>query len=208
MRNSLATIFILAVFVWLSSPSTSSADIYKYVDKDGNVNYTDSLAALPAERRAYYTKRKRERANQRKRLEDKLGKEELERRETERKLEALRKKNLNAREYRQRKAALDARLKSFDRRRSARKGKVQEWQSKLDKARGKLSEKVKQHAQLRKTADQAAFQYASTAMLAHAQRREKALKEMKKIEREIDALTQTIRRDIPAKARAAGVRVK
>ncbi|MEE2902354.1 MAG: DUF4124 domain-containing protein [Myxococcota bacterium] len=201
-------VFTLGVVMWLCSPSDSSAEIYKYVDKDGNVAYTDNLSALPPDRRAFYTKKKKERAKTRKQLEDKLGKEELERRETERKLRALEKKKLNAREFKRRKAALDARLRDFDRRRSARIGKIQDWQRKLDNARSKLKDKLKQHQALRKTADQAAFQYASTAMLAHAQRREKALKQMKKLEPEIDALAQKIRLEIPAKARAAGVRVK
>ena len=208
MRRIIVRIFTLAMAIWFCSASNSSAEIYKYVDKDGNVAYTDNLAALPPERRAYYAQKKRDQAKQRKQLENKLGKEELERRETERKLRALDRKKLNTREFKQRKAALDARILDFDRRRAARKGKIQDWQRKLDNARSKLQDKLRQHQALRKTADQAAFQYASTAMLAHAQRREKALKEMKKLEPQIDALAQKIRVEIPAQARAAGVRVR
>ena len=66
-------------------------------------------------------------------MERRVGKEELDRREAEKKLKALNKKKLSKRQYAAQKAALDARLRDFDQRRKQRKDKIQAWQGKMDK---------------------------------------------------------------------------
>jgi hypothetical protein len=188
-------------------PSSAQAEIYKYIDKNGNVVYTDSLSALPAKRRAKYVKRQRDRKQKREALEKRVGKDELERREMETKMRALDKKTLGQREYSARKSALSGRLRDYDRRRKERKDKIQGWQGQMDALKSRLRSKVAEFDKTKKEFQQAAFQYSSTAMLIHAQNREKASKKLKILEKEIDALMQKIKVDLPAKARAAGVRV-
>ena len=200
--------FFAALILTIFSADTVNAEIYKYIDKKGDVVYTDSLSALPAARRAYYVKKKREREQKREAMERRVGKEELDRREAEKKLKALNKKKLSKRQYAAQKAALDARLRDFDQRRKQRQDKIQAWQGKMDKLKANLNQKITELKKLREEANQAAFRYSSTAMLVHAQTREKCLKRLNVLEKEIDQLTHQIEIELPAKARKAGVRVR
>ena len=62
---------------------TANAQIYKYTDKDGNSVYTDKLSQLPPARRDHYHRIKRVQDQQERLLENRLGKEEYERRKLE-----------------------------------------------------------------------------------------------------------------------------
>ena len=190
------------------SPEYAAAEIYKYIDKNGNVVYTDNLSALSSKRRRYYQKRKAEREQKLKALEKRLGKEEFDRRQTEKQKLELQRKNLNKSELKSRLAALNAQLKEYDTRKNARKAKIKKWQDLIDKARAQVESKVTAHKEATATFTRAAFQYSSTALLGHLQTRNKAAETMKRLETEIDEVLNEINVVIPKRAQAAGVSVR
>jgi len=195
-------------FAFAATLGTAEAEIYKYVDKDGNVVYTDNLSSLPSKRRVHYLELKSARAEQREVLEKRIGKDELERREKAKKKNHSVQKKMSKREHASRQTALQLRNLQADKERKSRNDEIQAWQSKIDKLRVVVNSKVGDYQKAQKLFKQSAFQYSSTGMLIHAQRRNEAMTKMKQLEGEIDRLIHQINVELPAKARAFGIRVR
>jgi chromosome segregation ATPase len=199
--------FLVWTFAALSPPQ-AEAEIYKYIDANGQAVYTDNLSALPKNRRRHYRRKQEERKRKLQALEDRIGKDELTRRQVDIERRKLQRQNLNKRQINARLAKLDARLRDHDRGKNARKAKVKTWQDKIDRLRGRLQSKLAGHRTAKATFTQAAFQYNSSSLLGHMQRRNKASASMKRLEQEIDGLLHQINVLVPKQAQAAGVSVK
>ncbi len=195
----------LAVALTLSFASTASAQIYKYTDSDGNAVYTDSLAELPSSRRSYYAERRRKLEAARRELERTVGKEELERREAEKKKEELRRKKMDEAERARRMAIIDAQLKRYKKAAAQEKTNRKQWQARVATARSNLKRYVAEYKKAKDQYTGLAIRSSHTLLPGQAKTRDDAKKKMKALEASIDATIEELEVRIPAEAKKAGV---
>ena len=77
MMRRMSTALLVAFGFSLVSTG-ASAQVYKFKKKDGTVVYTDSLAQLPPDRRAYYNNLERQREERLRKIEKARGTEAVE----------------------------------------------------------------------------------------------------------------------------------
>jgi chromosome segregation ATPase len=183
----------------------ASAQIYKYKKRDGSVVYTDNLSQLPDDRRAYYNKLEQERERQRQEQIQKLGKEEFERREQEKKLEELKNQELNETERARREAEINAVLERIRERQKARDASQTTWQNKAAEARKKVADLL---AEFNATQEkyQSLATRASFSLLPGQQQEMIDLKaKLDQLEKDLDLAIEYLEFTLPEEARRAGI---
>lgn len=186
-------------------PDEAGAQIYKYKKPDGSVVYTDSLAQLPAERRAFYNRREEEREKKKKELERALGKEEYERQEAERAKKEIEAAKLREEERQARLAAIDEQLLRFRKRKEQREASRAQWKKRLEEATKKRDVLLAEFKEVQAKHDAIAIQPSFTLLPGQNEEREKASKRLAELEPEIDRAIEEVDVVIPDEARKAGV---
>lgn len=202
-RRLLGAGLVSLVFVSLSMPA--QAEVYKYKKSDGTVVYTDKLSDLPKARRAYYNKRRAEREKQRRELERRLGKEEVERREAERKRKALVDQQLAESERQRRLRAIDAQLLEIRKRRKARADTKAEWTDRMKAARKRQRTLLEEFRKTQKAYQTLAIKPSFTLFPGQAKEKQRLLARLTQLEKELDAAIHEVSVVIPTEARKAGV---
>jgi hypothetical protein len=183
----------------------ASAQIYKYKKKDGTVVYTDSLAQLPDERRAYYNRLEQERERQRQEQMRSLGKEEFERRENERKLEELQRQELDEQERQRRAAAINAVLEQIKERQRERDSSQSVWRNKAAEARKKVDGLLAEFNTTQETYQNLATKASFTLLPGQQQEMLELKEKVDKLEKELDLAIEYLEFGLPEEARKAGV---
>lgn len=207
MSNHFLSVGLLALSaaVFLPAGAASAQDIFKYTKADGTVSYTDSLAELPEERRAYYNRQIQEREAEHARQEAALGKDELARREAEAERERIIREAEDAANRAERLAAVEARLKEITQRNMEQDKLRAQWQARMLGARQKLNKLLEAFRQADTTYQELATRASFTLLPGQAEQRDEALALMKRLEPQIDATINEINVKIPAEARRAGI---
>lgn len=186
-----------------SSAGPAQAEIYTYKNAKGVTIYTDRLEQLPPERRRYYNDLAKQKAEARARLEKRIGKEELKRREAAASQEQAQRSRAQRSEAERRNAEI---------RRGAREGKNQLsqyaekkawWQRRVSDARAKVKRLEAEHAKVKKAHDAIAIKATYTLLPGELEKREAYAKSMKRLEGELKA-AQADLAGIPEEARKAG----
>jgi hypothetical protein len=197
--------FVAAIAVSALLESAARADIYKVVNPDGTVTYTDNLAALPAERQEYYAKKRAEAEQKRQELENAIGKEELQRREAEQKrAETLR--QVKAEEERKKRAAeFDAIIEDYKRRAKARDDAKAKWQGLMRMAKERLKNALLQYNKAKETWEALATKADYTLLPGQAEQRDLAKQRMVVLEKDVDVAITEVQENLPERARKEGI---
>jgi DNA repair exonuclease SbcCD ATPase subunit len=194
-----------ALLGFLFSEGLSRAEIYKYKKNDGTTVYTDNIGELPRDRREYYDKIKEEKERAHKELEQRLGKEEVARREAEAKKKELEHAQMDERERQQRMAAIDAAIKEVQAKQGAREAQREQWRKRMQDARQKLDQLLAQFKQKQEEANGIAIKPSFSWLPGEADRLDTLRKELARMEQEIDQLIDEVDNRIPEEARKAGI---
>lgn len=195
----------VTTLVLLVGVPTAEAQIYKYQKGDGTVVYTDSLAELPNERRAYYNRRQAELDAKAREEESVLGAEELERRRLEKERAALAAEALEEAERRERMAALDAQLARYKSQRQAAAADEKRWRDRMKRAREQLQNLLTQFRKKQAEHTNLAMKPDFTRLPGEADKQEILARELKTLETAIDAQIEEVEVKIPEEARRARV---
>lgn len=182
----------------------ANAQIFKYKKPDGTVVYTDSLAQLPPARRAYYNRKLQEQERKRREAVQRLGKDEYERREKEKELEALRKRQMDEAERKRRIAAINAVLDDIRQRKKSREADEAAWRKKAKEAKEKVDRLLAEFNETQEKYKKLALNRAY-ALPGQQQERLELQKKLEKLEPELDAAIEYLNFGLPEEARKAGV---
>lgn len=197
--------FATVGLVLLLGAEAAEAQIYKYERSDGSVVYTDSLAELPNDRRAYYNRRQAEFDAQAREEEAALGAEEAERRRLERERAELAAKEIAEAERRERMAALDAQLARYRHQKLAAAADERRWRDRMKQARSQLQNLLAQFRKKQEEHQNLAMKPDFTRLPGEAQKQENLARELKTLEAAVDAQIELVEVKIPEEARRARV---
>jgi len=186
-------------------PLSARADIYKYKNKSGAIIYTDNLGQLPPEAREFYNKQREEREEKRRQLEKAIGRDELERRETEAKRAEIEREKLEEAERARRLQAIDAQLKVWQAKDRERESSKSKWQMRMKNARDKLEKMLADFKKASEEYNSIAIKASFTLLPGEAEAMENAKKQMDALEGEIDKAILEVEVTIPEEARKAGI---
>jgi hypothetical protein len=190
---------------FLFAGGAAHAEVYKYKKKDGTIVYTDNIGELPPDRRAVYEKEKEQREQAHRELEQKLGKEEVARREAEAKKKELERAQMDEKERAQRMAAIDATLKEIQAKSGARAAGRDQWRKRISDARQKLDATLASFRAKQDEASAISIKPSYSWLPGEGEKLEQLKKELDVLEKQIDGLIDEIDNRIPEEARKAGI---
>ncbi len=196
---------VLAAFGLSLVASSASAQVYKFKKKDGSIVYTDSLAQLPADRRAYYNNLEREREERLQKIEKARGKQDVEADRMKAERERILAAKIEEEERQRRVQAIDAQLERIRERRGQQNATEQTWRERIKKARSRLQEALAEFDKVQQEYNAIAIKGGYGLLPGQAKQMEEAKKKMDGLEQEIDALNTELTVTIPEEARKASV---
>lgn len=197
-------ITLTAWVVALAVPVAAHAQVYKYVKPDGTVLYTDTLAKLPPERRAYYNKLMEEQ----RRAAEKVESQAKQERNAQADAEAERRRLQNAQgqaDLQRRLAALDAEIQRLREKNQAREAEKQVWRQRYLETKKALDDKLGQFRKLQEEYQGLAIQVDYAMFPGQRQRKNELQGKLEALEKEIDQLIHQLNVVLPEQARKAGV---
>ncbi len=193
----------------LAMPATASAQLYKYVKKDGTAVYTDRLSELPKQRQRHYAKIEAEKEAQEQEQRAALGDEEYQRQQAEKKRVQLQKAQIAEEERKARLAELDVVLQRLRAKNKKRAAKKDYWVDRVVNLRKLIADKLKQFNALQKQRTQEIGREQNVMGFARlpgpSKARKKIETKIKALEGELDGLAQELNVGIYHEARKAGV---
>jgi archaellum component FlaC len=194
--------------VWLTIlglTSTARAEIYKYIQSDGTVTYTDQLSQLPPERRAHYNRERERKEAERRELESRLGADGLKALEDQEAQEAELKRKIAAADEEARKQALEAQLKAIEASNQADSASEAQWKQRVQGARAELDTLLATFKRKQTEYSNIAIRVDFALLPGQAQKRDALRLELQALEKQIDAKIIEVEQTIPEAARKAGV---
>lgn len=185
--------------------ATADGQVFKYRKPDGTVVYTDKLSDLPKKRRAYYNKLLEEQKKKRRELEERIGKEELDRQEAERERRALVDQQIAAADRQRRIQEIDAQLEAIRKRRKTREDAKAAWANRMKNAHKRQADLLAEFRKTQKTYEAIAIKPSFTLFPGEAKKKEDLQKKLRQLEKELDATIHEVNVVIPTEARKAGV---
>ena len=167
--------------------------------------YTDKLSQLPRERRAYYLRQQKAQEEERRKLEARIGKAEMQRRELEKKRKALEASQTQAAELAKRRQELTAQINAMDKARSAKLADKATWKKRMKEARAERDALLLAFQKKQKEYNELAIKPAFTLLPGEAKKKEAARKELQRLESELDAAIMDVQVNLPNQARKARV---
>jgi len=195
--------FALVLAFLLGGSAEAAAEIFKYVEADGTVVYTDSLAQLPKERRIHYNKLLAEREKEAKKVRQEVAKDKEAQREAEAERARLR-AEADARNAARLKA-IDETIARLRAKNEARRQEREKWQARMAAVEKKLDEKLATFAKVQEEYKGLATK-ADYALFPGGRQKKLQLKDqLDELEQEIDGLIHELQVEIPEEARKAGI---
>jgi hypothetical protein len=199
-------VFVLSsAAVFAAFAPEASAQIYKYQKKDGTIVYTDSLAQLPEDRRAYYNRLEQQREQKRQEQMRNLGKEEYERQENERKLKELEQQQLDEAERQRRAAEINAVLDQIRERHKERSASQSTWQTKASEAKKRVETLLAEFNTTQESYHNLAMKPQFTLLPGQYEEMTKLKEKLDQLEKDLDAAIEYQEFGLPEEARKAGI---
>lgn len=194
---------LLAAFALSCLASNADAQVYKFKKKDGSIVYTDSLAQLPADRRAYYNNLEREREERLRKIEKARGTQDVEAERMKAERERILQAKIAEEERQRRIEKIDAELKRIKERRGAQNETEMYWRNRVKTARARLAEALGAFDKAQQEYNAIAIKGGFGLLPGQQKQMDDAKKKMDGLEQEIDALNQELTVTIPEEARKA-----
>ncbi|MEQ8275240.1 MAG: hypothetical protein RMA76_43365 [Deltaproteobacteria bacterium] len=196
---------LLVAFGFSLLSAGASAQVYKFKKKDGTIVYTDSLAQLPSERRAYYNNLERDRAERLRKIEKARGKDSVESERMKAERQRLLQAKIEEEERQRRIQAIDLQLEHIRERRKARAQTEEFWRNRVKSARQRLKAALAEFDKEQKTYNAIAIKGGYGLLPGQQKQMDDAKKKMDALEKEIDELNHELTVAIPEEARKASV---
>lgn len=179
--------------------------IFRYVQPDGTVAYTDQLSDLPKERRAYYNRLIAEQEKKNREVERKVQSEEEAIRQAERERAELARKQAAEKDLQRRLAAMDEAIESLRQRHRARNQAKEKWQRRLRAVQTELAQKLAEYRETKKEWQALAIRADFTLFPGEGEKKQALQAQMETLQKKVDALAHELNVVIPEEARKAGV---